>query len=29
MEVLDFDLAAAVAECAGKEFGEAGRTFPD
>lgn len=29
MGVLDFDLTAAVAECAGKDFGEAACTFPD
>ncbi|MCX4596974.1 hypothetical protein OG819_47305 [Streptomyces sp. NBC_01549] len=28
MEVLDFDLAAAVAECSGKEFGETACTVP-
>jgi hypothetical protein len=29
VEVLDFDLATSVAECAGKDFGEAACTFPD
>jgi hypothetical protein len=27
--VLDFDLAAAVQECSGKQFGEAACPFPD
>jgi hypothetical protein len=29
VQVLDFDLAAAVPECPGKEFGETAGTFPD
>ncbi|MER5853674.1 hypothetical protein ABT126_44015 [Streptomyces sp. NPDC002012] len=29
VEVFDFDMAAAVAEFAGKEFGEAACPFPD
>jgi hypothetical protein len=28
VKVLDFDLAAAVAQCVGQEFGEAACTFP-
>jgi hypothetical protein len=29
VEVLDLDVAAALAQCAGKDFGEAACTFPD
>ena len=29
VKVLDFDLAAAVAQCVGQEFGDAACTFPD
>lgn len=29
VEVLDFDLATAAAECSGKEFREAACSFPD
>ncbi|WP_406368885.1 hypothetical protein [Streptomyces sp. NBC_01546] len=29
VQVLDFDLAAAVAECSGQEFGKTAGTFPD
>lgn len=29
MEVLDFNLAAAGAECSGKEFGKTACAFPD
>lgn len=29
VQVLDYDLAAAVPECSGQEFGKTAGTFPD